>query len=123
MLMDELIKAVRKDFESIPDHREQKKGNIQYSMADCLSTAYSMFSLKDPTIACYRKEYPNRADNLRRVYGIEKVPGDTAMRETLDGLSYEHLQEEFKPNLDILRNKGVFEKRLVLAANLGLKIF
>jgi hypothetical protein len=114
MLMDELIKAVRKDFESIPDHREQKKGNIQYSMADCLSTAYSMFSLKDPTIACYRKEYPNRADNLRRVYGIEKVPGDTAMRETLDGLSYEYLQEEFKPNLDILRNKGVFEKRLVL---------
>jgi ribosomal protein S8 len=114
MLMDELIKEVRKGFELIPDHRKQESGNLQYSMADCLSTAYSMFSLKDPTVACYRKEYPNRADNLRRVYGIEKVPGDTAMRETLDGLDYEHLREEFKPNLDILRNKGVFENRLVL---------
>jgi hypothetical protein len=112
--MDELIKMVREGFEKIPDHRMQEKGNIQYRMGDCLTTAYSIFSLKDPTVAIYRKEYPNRKDNLKRVYGIEKIPGDTAMRETLDGLEYANLQEEFRPCLDILSKKGVFDNRLVL---------
>jgi hypothetical protein len=55
-----------------------------------------MFSLKDPSVAFYRREYPNRIDNLKRVYGIEKVPGNTAMREILDGLESYHLQEECK---------------------------
>lgn len=119
MLMDDLIKLLRNRFENIPDHRMQKKGNIQYTMGDCLSTAYSMFSLKDATVAFYRKEYPNRKENLERVYGIKKVPGDTAMRETLDGLEYTHLQEEFKPCLDILSEKGVFDSRLVLGKYLA----
>lgn len=114
MLMDDLIKMARTGFSSIPDHRELKKGNIQYSMEDCLSTAYSMFSLKDPTVAAYREAYPNRKENLKRVYGIENVPGDTSMRETLDGLDYTHLQEEFKPFLAVLSEKGVLESRLVL---------
>jgi Na+-transporting methylmalonyl-CoA/oxaloacetate decarboxylase gamma subunit len=114
MLMDDLIKMVRSGFSKIPDHRELEKGNIQYSMEDCLSTAHSMFSLKDPTVAAYREAYPNRKENLKRVYGIERVPGDTSMRETLDGLDYNHLQDGFKPFLEVLSEKGVLESRLVL---------
>lgn len=114
MLMDDLIKKVREDFTKIPDHRMQEKGNLQYSMTDCLSTAYSMFSLKDPSVAFFRREYPNRVDNLKRVYGIEKVPGDTAMRETIDGLEPSYLQELFSPFLNILSKKEVLKSRLVL---------
>jgi hypothetical protein len=114
MLMDDLIKMGRTGFSRIPDHRELEKGNIQYSMEDCLSTAYSMFSLKDPTVAAYREAYPNREENLKRIYGIERVPKETSMRETLDGLDYNHLQEEFKSFLAVLSEKGVLESRLVL---------
>lgn len=114
MLMDDLIKKMRECFTKIPDHRMQEKGNLRYSMTDCLSTAYSMFSLKDPSVAYYRKEYPNRFANLKRVYGIEKVPGDTAMRETLDALEPHYLQEKFGTFTNILSEKGVFKNRLVL---------
>ena len=71
----------------------QEKGNLQYSMTDCLNTAYSIFFLKDPSVVYYRREYPNQSDSLNCVYGIGKMPDDTAMRETLDGLRPFHLQE------------------------------
>lgn len=112
--MDDLINLVREELGKIPEHRVTEKGNIKYSLQDCLMTAYSMFSLKDPSVAVYRKEYPNRSENLKRVYGLEEVPKDTAMRETIDGVEYTHFEDVFKPCLDILKEKDVFTKRLVL---------
>ena len=80
--------------------------------------AYSMFVLKDPSLAVYRNEYPNRAANLSRVFGLELISGDTSMRETLDGMDYTHLEDVFKPCLDVLSEKRVFENRLVLGSYL-----
>lgn len=114
MLMDDLIRKVRACFSEIPEHRNTEKGNLQYSLTDCLSMAYSMFVLKDPSLAVYRNEYPNRSANLSRVFGLESIPGDTSMRETLDGVDYTHLEDVFKPCLDTLGEEKVFENRLVL---------
>ena len=114
MLMDEMISKVRGCFSAIPEHRTTTKGNLQYSLTDCLSMAYSMFALKDPSLAVYRKEYPNRAENLSRVFGLASIPSDTAMRETLDGIEYTHLEDVFKPCLDVLTEEKVFQNRLVL---------
>jgi hypothetical protein len=61
--MDDLISKVRACFAEIPEHRNTEKGNLQYSLIDCLSMAYSMFVLKDASLAVYRNEYPNRAEN------------------------------------------------------------
>jgi hypothetical protein len=119
MLMDDLISKVRDSFASVPEHRNTTKGNIQYSLVDCLTMAYSMFVLKDPSLAVYRTEYPNRAANLKRVFGLESIPKDTAMRETLDGVDYTHLEDVFKPCLDILHTEKVFENRLVLGGYLA----
>ena len=119
MLMDDLISKVRSCFSEIPDHRNTEKGNFQYSLADCLTMVYSMFSLKDPSLAVYRNEYPNGAENLSRVFGLESIPGDTAMRETLDGMEYTHLEDIFKPCLEVLSEEKVFENRLVLGEYLA----
>src|SRR3989442_3914849 len=44
--------------------------------------AFALFSLKSPSLLAFDKE--RTEGNLHRVYGIERVPCDTAMREMLD---------------------------------------
>ena len=45
-------------------------------------SAFAMFSLKAPSLLAFDKE---RAEgNLHTIYGIERVPCDTHMREILD---------------------------------------
>ena len=119
MIMDALISKVRSYFSEIPEHRNTEKGNLKYSLTDCLSMAYSIFALKDPSLSVYKEEYPNRAENLSRVFGLESIPGDTAMRETLDGIDYTHLEDVFKPCLDVLTEDKILENRLVLGGYLA----
>jgi len=95
-MIDELIKLVREGFKSIKDHR---KYNFTYSLEDLLSAGFAIFSLKDPSLLAFREQYPMRSENLKRIYGIDQIPADTALREGLDGVAPANLQGLFKPLL------------------------
>lgn len=110
-MIDELIKLVREGFKSIKDHRGY---NSTYSLSDLLSAGFAIFSLKDPSLLAFREQFPQRSENLKRIYGIERIPEDTALREGLDGIDPALLQAQFKPMLERLRAKGVVENRQVL---------
>jgi hypothetical protein len=57
-------------------------------------SAFAMFSLTSPSLLAFDKE---RAEgNLKTIYGIERVPCDTHMREILDPVSPESLRPLFK---------------------------
>ena len=57
-------------------------------------SAFAMFSLKAPSLLAFDKE---RAEgNLHTIYGIERVPCDTHMREILDPVSPKWLRPVFK---------------------------
>jgi hypothetical protein len=120
-MIDHLIKLVRACFSQIPDHR-RSSGSTTYKLADLLSAGFAVFSLKDPSLLAFRQQYPTRQANLERVYGIEVVPGDTALREGLDGVLPAHLQDCFGAPLEELRHQGVFQKRLVLGEYLAVSI-
>ena len=56
--------------------------------------AFAMFSLKSPSLLAFDKE---RAEgNLETIYGMERVPCDTHMREILDPISPESPRPLFK---------------------------
>lgn len=110
-MIDDLIASVKSGFDKITDTR---KCNKTYSLSDYLMTGFAMFSLKDPSLAMYREQYPVRAVNLERIYGITDLPGDTALRQGLDQVNPKDLQKQFKAQLDVLEDKGVFEERKVL---------
>jgi hypothetical protein len=56
--------------------------------------AFAMFSLKAPSLLAFDKE---RAEaNLHTIYGIQRVPCDTYMREILDPVSPKVLRPVFK---------------------------
>lgn len=110
-MIDELIKLVRDGFKSISDHRGY---NATFSLEDLLSAGFAIFSLKDPSLLAFRHQFSRRSENLKRIYGIEQIPEDTALREGLDGVDPVVLQAQFKPLVDRLRQEGMVEKRQVL---------
>src|SRR2546428_8104633 len=88
---DALFHLVRSGFATIPDPRCDD-GDI--SLTDALMSAFAMFSLKAPSLLAFDKE---RAEgNLHTIYGIERVPCDTHMREILDPVSPKVLRPVFK---------------------------
>lgn len=82
---------LRSGFADIADHRP---GTPDISLTDALLSAFAMFSLKSPSLLAFDKD--RTAGNLQRVYGIERVPCDTAMREILDPVEPESLWPFFK---------------------------
>src|SRR3989442_10640279 len=79
---DALLHLVRSGFATIPDPRGK---DVDISLTDALMSAFAMFSLKAPSLLAFDKE---RAEgNVHTIYGIERVPCDTHMREILDPVS------------------------------------
>src|SRR5437870_5581321 len=88
---DALFHVVRSGFADIPDPR---CADVDISLTDTLMSAFALFSLKAPSLLAYDKQ---RAEgNLATIYGIERVPCDTHMREILDPVSPKVLRPVFK---------------------------
>ncbi len=87
---DALFRLVRSGFTNIPDHRCD---DVDISLTDALMSAFAMFSLKSPSLLAFDKQRVE--DNLGTIYGIERVPCDTHMRERLDPVSPESLRPSF----------------------------
>jgi hypothetical protein len=88
---DALFRLVRSGFANIPDHRST---DVEISFTDALMSAFAMFSLKSPSLLAFDKQ--RAEDNLGTIYGIERAPCDTQMRERLDPVAPESLRPVFK---------------------------
>jgi len=88
---DALFRLVRSGFGHIPDDRG---GDAASSLSDALMSAFAMFSLKSPSLLAFDKQRVE--GNLGTIYGIERVPCDTHMREILAPVSPESLRPSFK---------------------------
>jgi hypothetical protein len=87
---DALFHLVRSGLATIPDPRGE---DVDIALPDALMSAFAMFSLKAPSLLAFDKE---RAEgNLHTIYGIERVPCDTRMREILDPVSPKWLRPVF----------------------------
>ena len=87
---DALYDLVRNALEQLPDHRHQK---ASIPLADALSSAFAMFSLKDPWLLAFDERRNDR--NMKTLFGIGQIPSDTQMREILDPLDPDLLRPVF----------------------------
>jgi hypothetical protein len=110
-MIDELIELVRLGFSKIQDVR---RWNSSYELSSYLNLVFAMFHLKDSSLSSFKEQYSVRGANLQRVYGVEVLPGDTAIREAIDKINPVALQSLFQPQLDLLQEKGVLKARHVL---------
>jgi hypothetical protein len=106
---DALFHVVRSGFATIPDPRGEH-GDI--SLTDALMSAFAMFSLKAPSLLAFDKE---RAEgNVHTIYGIERVPCDTHMREILDPVSPKWLRPVFTSVFGQLQRGKALEEMVFL---------
>ena len=110
-MVDKLIQSLKSGFRSVKDHRYK---NAQMGLENYLQSALAMFHLKDPSLNHYRANYPEREANLQRIYGIDCLPSDTAIREGIDGILPSELQECFRIPIQEMESQGIMEEYKVL---------
>ena len=87
---DALFQLVHTGFDHVPDDRP---ADVDIALPDVIMSAFAMFSLKAPALLAFDKE---RAEgNLHTIYGIQRVPCDTYMREILELVSPKWLRPVF----------------------------
>ena len=109
---DALFGLLRTGFAAIADHRP---GTPDISLMDALMSAFAMFSLKSPSLLAFDQE--RTEGNLQRVYGIARVPCDTAMREILDPVEPESLRPLFKHVFGALQRGKALEEMVFVAGH------
>ena len=91
--MDTMLKTLHQGFSDIPEHRH---GKTSIAIADALMSGFAMFSLKDPSLLAFDDRRCEDANNLASIFGIGRVPCDSAIREILDRIDPAHLRPMFR---------------------------
>lgn len=88
---DALFGGLRTGFADIAAHR---LGKPDMTLTDALMSAFAMVSLTSPSLLAFDQE--RTTGNLQRVYGLQRVPCDTAMRAMLDPVKPQSLRPLFQ---------------------------
>lgn len=103
---DYLIKTLRRRFEDVPDQR--RAASVTHSMVDTLMSAFAMFSLKEPSLLSFQERDDEPA--IRSLYGLATIPSDSQMREILDGIDIESLNQAFADIFHELQRSGELKR-------------
>jgi hypothetical protein len=106
---DALLSMLRRRFATIADHRP---GQPDIALTDVLLSAFALFSLTSPSLLAFDRE--RTEGNVQRVYGIERVPCDTAMRAMLNPVEPEALRPLFKGVFRALQRGRALEETVVV---------
>ena len=100
-ILDEIISEFRKKSKELTDYRTGN--NKQYEMADVVLSGFSVFFLQSSSFLDWqrRMEDESEASNMKGLFGIKKIPGDTQIRNILDHVK----PEEIYPLMEYLHNK------------------
>jgi hypothetical protein len=106
---DALFRLVHTGFDAIPDYRP---ADADIALSEVLMSAFAMFSLKALSLLAFDKEHAE--GNLHTIYGIQRVPCDTYMREILDPISPKALRPVFKSLVRQLQRGKALETMVFL---------
>ena len=103
-----LLRGVRKCFDALNDPVPSRG----LSLAECLMSGLAVFGMKYPSLLQFDRDA--RTDevvraNLRTLYGIERAPSDTALRERLDEVDPRQLRDVFKRVFAVLQRGKALE--------------
>jgi hypothetical protein len=109
-----LLKTISGNITQIDDNRQQAK--IDYSLHDCVMSAFAMMYLQDPSILAFQTRIQDRIqkNNLNTIFGVRHIPKDNQLRNILDGLPVESLTPIFADFLaDLKRGKHLTQYQLL----------
>lgn len=107
-------------------HRERLSECVKSDIGwkDCIMSGLAIFSLKFPSLLQFEKHKMEHSikHNLKSLYGVNKVPSDTCLRERLDTLDPKHLRRAFKTIFAHLQRGKVLEEYKSLDGNYTISI-
>ena len=106
---DALLGLLRTGFADIAEHRP---GHPDIALTDALLSAFALFSLTSPSLLAFDQE--RTEGNVPQVFGIARVPCDTARRERLDPVEPETLRPFFKAVFGALQRGKALEEMVVV---------
>jgi hypothetical protein len=111
---DALNAALRSAFGQVSDPRCQK--DIKISLTDALVSGFAMFQFKDPSLLAFNERCKDEyeLDNLKHLYGIERVPAYSSMSDILDIVSPNDLRKAFLVPFRALQRGKALEQFQVL---------
>jgi len=83
--------------------------NVEVLLVDALMSGFALFSLKAPSLLAF-DERRAKPENMRRVFGIDKIPSDTQIRTILDEVNPDDVSGLFKSVFRPLQRGKVLEK-------------
>jgi len=101
--MDSEISELGELFSSLEDKRASNK---QHELSDILMSAYSLFSLKYPSLLNFEQQNKVERDNLKNIYGIKKNCSDAQMRKVLDEINPDFIRKYFSKKVNFLEKAG-----------------
>lgn len=118
---DSLINELLVKCSSITDHRAR---NATVSLKDNIMSAFAIFALKESSLLAFEQSTndPTILGNTRSIFGIDRIPSDTSLRETLDNVEPDHLKELFKHMFNYTRSNHAYDDMHYLNGNLLLSV-
>jgi len=126
-----MLEKIRSTFAKIDEPPRDSRGmKSKISLTDCLMSGLALFGLKFPSLLQFDQGLNDDAikHNLRTLYGVQKAPCDTYLRERLDEIDPQSLRSTFTDVFSLAQRGKVIEDykfldNYVLAACDGTGIF
>jgi hypothetical protein len=109
-----LRRTIAKRFREIDDLRQA--GKVDFSIHDCLMSGFAMMFFQDPSLLSFRRRLAQERQlgNLKTIFGVEAIPQDTQLRDSLDPLPLDAFDPVFDDLLSPLqRGKHLAEYRFL----------
>ena len=80
------------NFLSIDDNRQQNK--CVFSQHDILMSAFACMYFQDPSMLHFQRrlEQKYQRNNLKTIFDVSNIPGDSQLRDVLDSIPVKHFQ-------------------------------
>lgn len=101
--LERLISALRRNCQTLPDQRAGQ--NTSHPMADF---ALAAFFMQSPSFLAHQRHLktPSGRSNCQTLFGIDKIPGDSQVRATLDPIKPARFFSVFAEIVATLRETG-----------------
>ncbi len=107
-----MLAKTRSVFSQVPEMKRDTRGlKSKIPLTDCLMSGLAIFGLKFPSLLQFDQGLNDDAvkHNLKTLYGVEKVPCDTYMRERLDEVDPQQLRKAFTSLFSSMQRGKVIE--------------
>ncbi|MDE2915449.1 MAG: hypothetical protein OXL68_21345 [Paracoccaceae bacterium] len=104
------LNLVREACEGMPDRRTGK--NLMYRIGDIGMAAFACFFMQSPSFLAFQRMLEDLCgdSNARTLFGMERIPCDNHIRQTLDGVPPEHFDDVFIAMVRDLDRKGALRR-------------